>query len=130
MKKTIGEAFGELRTKSRMTMLAIGNRCGISESAVSKIERDKPVRWETVHLALSVGMNIQPGSADYQACHLLWLKQRAEKAEAHAPDFASKTLPKHGVEATRKFRQLIAKLNPAQTKRVLAAATRAAMALK
>ena len=128
-KKTIGGAFGEMRAKSRMTMLEIGKRCGLTESTISKVERDKPVRWETVHLALSVGMNIQPGSASYQACHLLWLKQRAERAESHTPEFASKTLTKHGVEATRKFRQLIHKLDPAQTKKVLAAATRAARSL-
>lgn len=101
-KKTIGRAFGEMRAKSEMTMMEIGNRCGLDESTISKIERDKPVRWETLHLVLSVGMNIQPGSEKYSACHLLWLKQRTEKAESHTPEFASKTLTKHGVEATRK----------------------------
>lgn len=128
-KKTIGVAFGELRAKSRMTMLEIGKRCGLTESTISKIECEKPVRWETVHLALSVGMNIQPGSDSYQACHLLWLKQRADRAESHEPGFASKTLTKHGVEATRKFRELIRDLDPDQTKKVLAAARRAARSL-
>lgn len=125
-KKTIGKFFGEVRLKKSLTLREIGERAGLTESAMSKIERDMPVRWETVHLALSVGMNIQPGSESYQAFHLLWLKQRADKAESHKPGFASKNLTKHGVEATRKFRILIRDLNPEQTKKVLMAATLAA----
>jgi len=128
-KKTIGGAFGEMRAEIRMTMFEIGNRCGLTESTISNIERDKPVRWETVHLALSVGMNIHPGSIGYQACHSLWLKARAERAESHTPEFGRKTLTKHGVEATRKFRQLIHDLDPAQTNKILASATRAARSL-
>lgn len=109
-----------------MTMAEIADKCGVHESTVSNVERDRSIRWETVHLVLSVGVNIQPGSKAYQSCHLLWLKGRAEKAESHPDSFGAKTMTKHGVEATRKFRNLIRDLDPAQTKKVLAAAQRAA----
>lgn len=125
MEKTIGQAFGELRSDRGLTMQEVADRCGLVLTTVSKIERDKPTRWETVHLALSAGMNIKPGQVKYKALHKLWLVHRAEKAESHAPGFGSKTLTKHAVEATRKFRILIRELNPAQTKTVLDAVKRA-----
>ena len=130
MKKTIGQAFGELRADRGLTMQEVADRCGLVLTTVSKIERDKPTRWETVHLAISAGMDIKPGQSKYKALHKLWLKHRAEKAESHAPGFGSKTLTKHAVEATRKFRILIRELNPAQTKVVLDAAQRSARRIK
>lgn len=128
-KQTLGSAFGEIRREKGMTMAEIGKRCGVHESTVSNVERDRPIRWDTVHLVLSVGVNIQPGSQTYQSCHLLWLKQRAEKAESHSDSFGAKVMTKHATEATRKFRILIRELDPAQTKKVLVAAQRAAKSL-
>lgn len=112
-----------------MTMAHIASKCGVHESTVSNVERDRPIRWETVHLVLSVGVNIQPGSQVYQTMHLLWLKQRQERAESQSEEHASKTLAKHAVEATRKFRELVRDLDPEQTRKVLAAAQRAGRSL-
>lgn len=128
-KQTLGSVFGEIRREKRLTMAEIANKCGVHESTVSNIERNRSIRWETVHLVLSIGVNIQPGSQTYQSCHLLWLKGRQEKAEAQPEKFASKAMTKHAVEATRKFRMLIRELDPKATSKVLAAAARVARSL-
>ena len=125
-KKTLGMVFRELRGKNGMTMLEVGNIFDAHESTISKIERDKPVRWETVHMALTAGLSIKASSAEYAEFHRLWLVQRATIAESHGLTHGAKTLSKHGIEATRRFRNLIHGLNPAQTKRVLDGASRAA----
>lgn len=127
--KTLGEAFADLRGKSHLAMLDVANHCDLSEAVVWKLERDRPVRWETVHLILTQGVNVPVGSAKYQAMHKLWLAQRQEHAEAKTPEHAAKTLSKHAVEATRKFRNLIRELDPAMTRKVLAGAQRAAARL-
>ena len=126
MKKTLGSAFGEIRREKGMTLAEVGLKCGVHESTVCNVERDRPIRWETVHLVLTKGMKIKSGSAVYQSCHELWLKQRAEVAASHPEDFAAKTLSKHATEAVRKFRNLVRELDPEQTKKVLAAAQRSA----
>lgn len=126
---TVGAAFGEIRAKRGFTMLEVATRSGLAESTISKVECSDPVRWETIHLAISVGLNVQPGCESYQAMHLLWLKQRAELAESRSPTLGTKNLTKHAVEASRKFRNLIRDLTPEQTKKVLAAAQRSARSL-
>jgi transcriptional regulator with XRE-family HTH domain len=130
MKKTLGQVFAELRENSGLSLLAIGSKCGLAEATVWKLENDRPVRWETAHLILTVALKIKPGNPVYQNLNQLWLKQRQEKAEALPPESGSKTLSKHAVEASRRFRNLIRDLDPASTKKVLAAATRAASGLK
>lgn len=128
-KRTLGMLFGEMRAASELSMLAVGEKCGLSESTVWKVERDRPVRWETVHLILAKAFNIRPLNDEYQAFNLLWMKQHAETANAQPEGHASKTLSKHAVEATRKFRNLVRDLDPAETKTVLAAAQRSAAKL-
>ena len=127
--KTLGEAFADLRGKSHMAMLDVANHCDLSEAVVWKLENDRPVRWETVHLILTQALEVKPESAKYQAIHRLWLAQRQEHADAKTPEHAAKTLSKHAVEATRKFRNLIRELDPAQARKVLAGAQRAALKL-
>ena len=128
-KKTMGQLFAQIRIGNYLTMREIANKCDISESVVWKVEHDWPVRWETVHLVLTVALNVISGSEKYQAMHLLWLKSRQEAVESRPDQCGKKSLSKHGVEATRKFRILIHDLDPVQTKKVLAAATRAARSL-
>lgn len=128
-KKTLGQVAAGIRAEKHLTMLETANKCDLSEAVIWKLETDKPVRWETVHTIVSVAFNLHPHDATYQTIHYLWLKQRNEKSEALPPASNSRLLSKHGVEATRKFRLLIRELDPAQTKKVLAAAQRAARSL-
>lgn len=107
-------------------MLAVATKCDVSETVIWKLEHDKPVRWETAHLILSIALKIRPGSEAYQDMHALWLKQRQEMAEAQTHEFGTQKLSKHAVEAGRKFRNLVRDLDPVQTRKVLAAAARAA----
>lgn len=129
-KQTLGSFFGGVRRDSGLPMAEIGRRCGVHESTVSNVERDRSIRWETVHLVLTVGMKIKSGSDAYKRCHELWLKQRTEKAASHPPEFAAKTLSKHATEVVRKFRNLVRDLDPEQAKSVYMAAQRAAGKVK
>lgn len=129
MKLTLGKVFDQLRNERHATQAGIASACNFSESCVWKLSHDWPTRWETVHVALTVGLHIAPGTEPYETCHLLWLKQRQERAESQPEKFAAKAMTKHAVEATRKFRILIKDLDPESAKKVLAAATRAARSL-
>jgi transcriptional regulator with XRE-family HTH domain len=125
-KQTLGSLFAELRLKSGMTMLQISTKSGLNESTVWHLENDWPIRWETVHAILTAGLSILQGTERYEAMHALWLKKKQEKADSKPEDTNKKTLSKHATEASRRFRNLIRDLDPAQTKKVLRAAERAA----
>jgi len=128
-KITLGSKVAELRAKKHLTMAEIGNKCDLSEASYWKVERDRSVRWETVHLVAVVAFKLKPSSEEYMELHALWLKKRQEMAESQKPDFATSKLSKHAVEAGRKFRILIRDLDETQTRKVLAAASRSARAL-
>lgn len=131
MKKlTISSAFAELREREGLSFLAIANKCDISEAVVWKLESDRSVRWETVHLILSVAFNIQPGSEKYDQFNRLWLKDRQERAESQPADHAARKLSKHAANAVKKFRTLIHDMDEPSAKKVLAAAERAADKLR
>lgn len=123
---TIGTRFAEIRSKKGMTMIGTAEKCGFAESTVWKIENDRPVRWETVHMALGA-FRVKPTHAEYHEFHELWLAQRKEMANRRPVGASKKKLSKHGVEATRKFRILIRNMTPAKTRKVLLAAQKAAV---
>lgn len=125
-KAALATVFSELRNRKGLTMLEVANKCDISEASVWKLESGRSVRWETVHLILSVVFNIQPGSKDYDQFNRLWLARRQEMAESQAPDFGVSKLSKHAALAVKKFRTMIHDMDEASVKKVLAAATRAA----
>lgn len=126
MAKTIGKEFAKIRHRQGLTMLEIADKCGLHESTVSNIERGRPVRWETVHLVLTVGLRFRQAGDEYKGMHALWLKQRAERAMAQPEDHASKSLSPHAIEAVKHFRNLVRGLDPEGAKKALAAARRAA----
>lgn len=111
-------------------MLHLGERCGLAESTVWKVEHGHPVRWETVHLLLVVGMRIMAESPIYAEMHSLWLRQRQDLAMRIGPGHNAKRLPKAAVEAVRKFRILIRDMEPAAMAKVLRAAQRQASLLE
>ena len=129
MKKTLGQLFATLRGEKGITMIDAALKCDLSESVVWKVEHDRPVRWETVHLILTTALKIRQSNPTYQTAHFLWLEQRNKRANQQSPEAGNKTLPKHAVEATRKFRNLVRDLDPAGTKQVLAAAEWSALIL-
>lgn len=122
--------FSALREKSKLTMLEAGQKCDLAESTVWKAEHGHSVRWETVHLILAIAFKVKPDSPEYSSLHSLWLQQRQEKAMKIAPGHATKKLSKDAVEAVRKFRILIRDMKPADMKKTLAAAQRAAKGLR
>lgn len=128
-KQTTGGKFAEIRSKHGSTMVQISTKCGLSETAVWHLEHNLPIRWETVHSILTVGLGIPQGTRDYEAMHALWLKERQERAESKPETAGKRALSKHATEATRLFRNLVRDLDPEQTKKVLMAAKRAAKSL-
>lgn len=128
-KQTLGSFFRELQQEQGLSGAEIGRRCGFDQSTPSNIGRNRPIQWETVHLALTAGLKIKASSEPYKRCHELWLKQRADRAASHPPDFGAKTLSKHATEVVRKFRNLVRDLDPEQAKKVFLAAQRAARGL-
>lgn len=124
-KATLGQTFAALRAERHLTLLAIALACDIAETTVLKVEAGRPVRWETLHLILSVGMGIHIGTEKYEEFHRLWLMARAEMAESKTDDHAKKALPKHSAAAVKKFRSLIRDLDEKETRRVMAAVSRA-----
>ena len=128
-KQNTGEKFAEIRRQHGATMSQIAVKCGLSETVVWHLEHNLPIRWETVHTIMTVGLSIPQGTRDYEAMHALWLKERQERAEAKPEKANKKALSKHATEATRKFRNLVRDLDPAQTKKVLMAADRTARSL-
>lgn len=128
-KTTLGSKVAELRAERSLTMADIGKLCDISEASYWKVEHDRSIRWETVHLISVVAFKLKPASDQYQALHALWLKNRQTMAESQTPDFATSKLSKHAIEAGRKFRILIRDLDETQTRKVLSAATRSARSL-
>ena len=128
-KQTTGEKFAAIRRQHGATMIQIALKCGLSETVVWHLEHNLPIRWETVHSILTVGLGIPQGTRDYESMHALWLKERQERAESKPEAAGKRALSKHATEATRKFRNLVRDLDPVQTKKVLMAAEKSARSL-
>jgi transcriptional regulator with XRE-family HTH domain len=128
-KATLAKSFAALRAERGLTLMEVANSCDLAQTTVLKVEAGRSVRWETLHLILTVGMNVLPGSEKYEAFHRLWLMHRAEIAEGQAPDFSAKKLSKHAAAAMKNFRALIRDLDEVAVEKVLAAATKASTKL-
>jgi transcriptional regulator with XRE-family HTH domain len=129
-KATLSGSFSALRADRKMTLLAVANACDLAETTVLKVESGKSVRWETLHLLLSVGLRVLPGTERYDEFHRLWLMHRAELAESKPPDHSRKKLNPKAADAVKKFRTLIRDLDDTAVTKVLAAATNAAAKVK
>jgi transcriptional regulator with XRE-family HTH domain len=130
MKTTLSSSFAEFRQERHLTLLAIAKKCDIAETTVFKVEQGRPVRWETLHLILTVGMKLPPKSDRYAEFHRLWLLQRSEMARNRPKDSGKKKLTKHAAAAVKAFRNIIRDLDePATRKAVLAAGNVAKKAL-
>lgn len=123
-KPTLSNTFSALRAERHITLLAIANKCNLAETTVYKVERGLSVRWETLHVILAVGLNIQAGTTAYESFHRLWMQQRQDMAESMPEDHATKKLSKTAATATKKFRDLVRDLDEASIRRALAAAKR------
>ena len=123
-KATLATAFAEMRQQSGLSMLAVANKCDIAETTVWKLENGRSVRWETVHLILTIGLGIAAGTERYAAFQALWVKARQEMAESQTADFGTKRLPDHAAAAVRKFRALVHDLDKAHIQKVMAAVKR------
>ena len=123
-KATLASSFAALRAERRITLLALANSCDLAETTPLKVEAGRPVRWETLHLLLSVGLRVLPGTERYDEFHRLWLMHMAEIAESKPKGHSMKKLPPHSADAVKKFRAAIRDLDPADTKKVMLAVLR------
>ena len=118
MPPTLASAFAEIRARKDLTLLAIATKCDLNETTILKIEQGRrPVRWETVHLALSVGMGIHPTMSDYEACRALWWADRQRLAESKSADAGKKSLSLAGKHALAVCRKVIGALDDSDLKR-------------
>ena len=120
-KATLAKSFAALRAERGLTLMEVANSCDLAQTTILKVEAGRSVRWETLHLILTVGMNILPGTEKYEAFHRLWLMHRADIAEAQTPDFSAKKLSKHAAAAMKKFRALIRDLDEVRVAKIMAA---------
>jgi len=127
-KKTLGSEFRKIRKEQGWTLLEVGDKCGVHESTVSNVERNRSIRWESVHLLLTIGLRVRPASDAYKALHALWLQQRQQKAESLDESHARKTISAHAAAATKAFREVVRGLDPAGARKALRAAEKAARA--
>lgn len=123
---TLAEDFEALRKSKHMTFLEIANRCDLNETTVHKVSSGRTVRWETLHLILSIGMSVHPGTSDYESIHRLWMAQREKIAAAKPADKAKKKSSKHEDFAIAQFRKLIKGKSAAKVREITAAAVKAA----
>jgi len=118
MKATLASTFAEIRQKKSLTLMDIGTKCDINDTTVLKIEQGKrSVRWETVHLVLSIGCGIQPGMEQYEACRVLWWKEREERAEARPNDAGRKNLDAETAAVLRQCRKALKGLSEEDVRR-------------
>ncbi len=113
---SLSSDFNALRKSKHLTLLEIANLCDLNESTVHKVGSGKTVRWETLHLILSVGMKVYPGTTEYESIHRLWILQRENIAAGNTPEKGSKKMPKHEATAGRDFRKMITGLDQRQVK--------------
>ena len=123
-KTTLASAFAALRAERRITLLALAKSCGLTETTPHKVENGKPVRWETLHLLLSVGFRVIPGTERYDDFHRLWLMHLAEISESKRKGHSLKTLPSHSADAVKKFRAAIRDLDVEDTRKVMGSVLR------
>lgn len=126
---TLAGQFNTLRKSRSLTLLQIANLCDLNETTVHKVSSGRTVRWETLHLILSVGMGVQPGTTDYESMHRLWMRQREEIAATNTKEKGSKAAPEHESAAVRKFRKLIKDRDERETRLIFAAASKRASSL-
>lgn len=128
MKTTLAASFAALRQESGLTLLAIAKSCDIAETTVLKVEADRPVRWETLHLILVTGFKVRMGTPKYQEFHRLWLMRKAEVSASRPADHGKKKLTKHAAAAVKAFRNIIRDLDAPTTRKSVLAAGKVAKA--
>ena len=106
-KATLYSAMFEARDKAGLTMYDAAAKCGIAETTVWKAENGRTVRWETIHLILTVALCIRQDTAEYQRFKELWMLTREQIAKNRPIDKGVKKLPPHAAAAIRVFRNII-----------------------
>ena len=106
-------------------MLESALKCGLAEATVWKVEKNEPVRWETVHLLLVHAFGIRAKTPTYQGLHALWLRGRQERAEHRPEDSGKVKAAEHEIAAVRKFRTAVRGKSEDAVKKAIAAALRA-----
>jgi hypothetical protein len=77
------------------------------------------VRWETLHLILTVGMSVKKETRRYREFHRMWLAQRQQMAEHQDPGLNTKKLSPHATVAVTEFRRMIRDLDEASVSQVM-----------
>jgi len=106
-------------------MLGMALKCDVAETTVWKVEKGKSVRWETVHLILTVALRIKQGTEEYQKFQDLWLAERRKMAAKQTTEFATKKMSAHAETAVRGFRQIVRDMDEESTEKLMRSVYRA-----
>ena len=123
-RKTLGSEMRRLRLEKNLTLLEVGKLAGFCEASICHIELDRPVRWETIHLALLLALKINQKDPIYSEMNQLWLAGRKHHAENLPDGYASKTLSQHAVAAVKQFREIVRDLDEDQCRKMIVASRR------
>lgn len=105
--KTLASEWARLRVARGISQRELGKKTGLSNVTPWKVENGKHLRWETIHLLLKDGLDIRPGSPDYELVHRLWLESREERADNQPEGHAKRNPDKHVQAAVSRFRRII-----------------------
>jgi len=124
MKETLAQAWVKLREKRGISQREVGRICNLSNVTAWKVEKGKPLRWETLHTMLQDGLGIRYGSPDYEKIHRLWMEERGHKADTRPAGYAKRNPDKDVLKAVSAFRRKIAKLTPEELEKFMAKVSR------
>ncbi|MFT4175026.1 MAG: hypothetical protein QM627_00075 [Luteolibacter sp.] len=91
----------------------------MSTRPIWNAENGRPVKWETLHLILTVGMKIRPASEEYKLIHDLWLEQRQQQADTKPATKYKQLAPVHEISAVAAFRRAIKGLTKSDVKKIV-----------
>lgn len=123
---TLADAFRSLREKKGKSQVMIGEACDLSKTTPWKVENEKTVRWETMHVMLVAGLQCHPGSPDYENIHRLWIAERVKKSESTPDGYAKRKAAPYVGEGLSAVRKAILRRPNAEVQKIIAAALRKA----
>ena len=124
MKTTLQDTFKALRSDKRLTLADIGSKCDLDPTTVLKVESGKRVRWTTLHIILTAGMQVHPDTPGYQEIHNLWVDDQAVAADELSPENSKKKLSVHAAAAMRELREIVRPMGQRKLKLFMVGARR------
>jgi len=102
----LGGMLKNIRNSKGKTMREAAGDCDLSFTLISKIENNRPCRWETVHILLTAGLGVRPQSTDYADAREAWMRQRENIADAMPATSMKYKVSKSGMALVKELREV------------------------